>query len=152
MVDLTGAYNPDATPSAPSQPIPAGTYVAIIVESETKNSRANPSNRYLALTFEIVSPDDFKKRKLWKNINLWNSNPQAKAIADAEFAAIRIAVGQPSVTRSESLHNIPVELDVRVTKRKDTNELQNEIKGIYLRGHSASKGAPAAATAGDRPW
>lgn len=151
MVNLQGSYDPNATPSAPLELLPNGMYTAIVVESDLKASKANPSNQYLAITFELVD-GEHKGRKLWKNYNLRNSNAQAVAIANAEFAALRAATGVMNCHDSQQLHNIPVVLDVKVVKRKDNEELSNEIKAIHPRGGAGTVAAPVSAASEKAPW
>ena len=95
---------------------------------------------------------EHKGRKLWQNYNLWNSNTQAVAMANGEFAALRAATGVMNCHDSQQLHNIPVVLDVRVVKRKDNEELSNEIKAIHPRGGAGTVAAPVAAASEKAPW
>jgi hypothetical protein len=147
--------NFDATqvePSSGFSPIPAGKYVAVITDDEMKDTR-NGSGRYLQLTFEIVE-GEYSGRKLWTRLNLENANMDAVKIARADLSAICRAVNVMQLQDTVQLHNLPMVITVRLKKNKETDEMQNEIKGYeskqaYAPGATAS--APAAQTA-TAPW
>jgi hypothetical protein len=147
--------NFDATqvePSSGFSPIPAGKYVAVITDDEMKDTR-NGSGRYLQLTFEIVE-GEYSGRKLWTRLNLENANMEAVKIARADLSAICRAVNVMQLQDTVQLHNLPMVITVRLKKNKETDEMQNEIKGYeskqaYAPGATAS--APAAQTA-TAPW
>lgn len=147
--------NFDATqvePSSGFSPIPAGKYVAVITDDEMKDTR-NGSGRYLQLTFEIVE-GEYSGRKLWTRLNLENANMEAVKFARADLSAICRAVNVMQLQDTVQLHNLPMVITVRLKKNKETDEMQNEIKGYeskqaYAPGATAS--APAAQTA-TAPW
>lgn len=147
--------NFDATqvePSSGFSPIPAGKYVAVITDDEMKDTR-NGSGRYLQLTFEIVE-GEYSGRKLWTRLNLENANMEAVKIARADLSAICRAINVMKLQDTVELHNLPMVITVRLKKNKETDEMQNEIKGYeskqaYAPGATAS--APAAQTA-TAPW
>lgn len=139
----------DVEPASPRGPIPAGDYVAVIVESEEKpTSKGNGS--YLQFTFEVVDGEQ-KGSKLWSRLNLNNPSDVAVGIARAELSAICRAVGVMKPHDSTDLHNLPLVVKVAVKKRADTGELTNEVKGYKAKGGQA---APAAAPAkgAPAPW
>ena len=72
------------------EPVPAGKYLAAIVESEMKPTKSG-NGHFLELTFE-VGEGPYKGRKLWARLNLDNPNPQAVQIARGELSAICRAV------------------------------------------------------------
>ena len=55
--------------------IPAGTYEAVIAESEMKPTKSGTGS-YLELTIEIIS-GDYQGRRVWARLNLANSNVKA---------------------------------------------------------------------------
>lgn len=150
MANLNGF---DATTVEPVptdfEPIPAGKYPAILCDSQEKQSKAGHS--YLSLEFEIVE-GRYKGRKLWTNLNLNHPDPKAVKFARAELASICKAVGVLRPTDSAQLHNLPVLLNVKVSRRKDNDELQNRIKGYEPK--AAASGQPQQAPAGSNtaPW
>ena len=147
--------NFDATqvePSSGFSPIPAGKYVAVIIDDEMKDTRTG-SGRYLQFTFEIVE-GEYSGRKLWTRLNLENTNMEAVKIARADLSAICRAVNVMQLQDTVQLHKLPMIITVRLKKNKETDEMQNEITGYegkqaYAPGATASTPTAQTATA---PW
>ncbi len=78
----------------------------------------------------------------WVRLNLENPNATAVEIARRELSAICRSVGVLVPTDSTDLHNLPCMIHVRLKRRNDTGELQNEIKG-YSRRESGAKSLEA---------
>ena len=112
---------------SPLEPIPAGKYQAVIVESELKMTKSGTGS-YLELTFEIIS-GEFAKRRLWARLNIRNSNPKAVEIAQRDLSAICYAINVLHPQDSSELHDKPLTVTVRCVKNLDTGDIQNEIKG-----------------------
>ena len=74
-------------------PIPAGKYLAAIIESNMKPTKSG-KGQYLELTFQILE-GDFKGRKVWARLNLDNPSAQTVKIARGELSAISRAVSDP---------------------------------------------------------
>ena len=110
------------------EPITPGDYVALIVASEKKETKAK-TGYYLEFTFQIVE-GEFKERRLWDRLNLWNANKTAVKIANQRLAEIRKATGILNPSSSEELHDKPLLLKVVTRTRSDTGELTNEIKKV----------------------
>ena len=140
----------DATQIEPSEDfdvLPAGNYLALISSSEMKPTKAG-DGQYLNLTFQIIE-GQFQNRLLWHRLNLVNPNQTAVNIASAELAAICKAVGVLVPSDSSELHNIPMEIKVKVKRRNDTGEMQNEIKAFKKREQPAAQfGQPQTTTQG----
>lgn len=160
MANLNGFDANQVDPASSFDPIPAGKYVAAIIESEMKPTKAG-NGHYLELTFEI-GDGQYKGRRLWARLNLDNPNQQAVQIARGELSAICRAVGVLQPKDSVELHNLPLSIKVACRKRDDTGEITNEIKG-YERKEAAfsppvsmpgsAPAAPAAqATKPAPPW
>lgn len=143
MASLNGFNSNNVEPQKEFEPIPAGKYLAVIIESVMKPTK-NGAGQYLQLTFEILD-GAFKGRQLWARLNLKNSNSTTVQIAEQELSAICRAVGVPVVNDSVELHNIPLLITVKQKPRKDNGELTNEIKG-YAKRDSGGASAPQAAT------
>ena len=127
-------------PSIPFEAIPAGKYIAIITDSDMKETRSG-NGRYLQLEFEITE-GEYSGRKVWTRLNLENSNPEAVKYARADLAAICRAVGILHPGDSVELHNLPLQITVKCRKNQD-DEMTNEIKSFA----PVSAAAPAPATA-----
>src|SRR5690349_21272056 len=139
----------DVEPSQPRAPIPAGTYIAQIVQSEMRSARSG--GQYLWLELDIID-GEFRGRKLWDQLNLVNSNAQAAEIAQRTLSAICHAVGQMTVQDSEQLHFKPMKVTVKVQpagpdKNGTHREAQNRIAGYAACTSRASAVAACDASA-----
>jgi hypothetical protein len=151
MADLRGFDANTVEPSSDFEPIPAGKYLAVIIESEMKPTKAGTGS-YLQLTFEILD-GPYKGRKVWARLNLANSNETTVKIAQAELSAICRAVGVLAPNDSVELHDLPLVIHVKCKKRPDTGEVTNEVKGYSAKAALAepTPAKPAAATANSKP-
>lgn len=132
-------------PSAPMGIIPAGDYNVQIVKSEIKPT-ANGQSHYLQLELEVLD-GEFKGRKLWDILNLWNDNETAARIAQQSLSAIGHAVGVLDIRDSEQLHNKPMLASVKVEKgNAQYPDDKNRVKG-YGAYKGAATSAPAVAPA-----
>ena len=149
MPSLDG-FNASEVEPATFEPIPAGKYLAAITASEMKPTK-NGSGSYLQLTFTVLD-GEYRNRVLWARLNLQNSNATAVKIARGELSAICRAVNVMQPRDSVELHNIPLVITVKLKKRKDTDELSNEIKGYAPK--SAAAGQPQQVPSDDTspPW
>ncbi len=127
MANLNGFNANEVEPPQDFEPIPAGKYLAVIIESEMKPTK-NGNGQYLQLTLQILE-GPYKGRYVWARLDLHNANPTMVQIARQELSAICRAVGVMQPTDSVELHNIPLVITVKLKKREDTGELTNEIKG-----------------------
>ena len=148
MVSLGGFDANQVEPSTTFDPIPAGKYLAAIIESVMKPTKSG-NGEYLELTFQIVE-GEYKGRQLWARLNLNNPSQQAVKIARGELSAICRAVGVMAPNDSTELHNLPLVITVRCKKREDTGEITNEVKGYAKR--EAASGQPQQATEDTPPW
>lgn len=147
MPTLSGFDATQVDPLSSFEPLPNGRYVAAITSSEFKPTK-NGNGQYLELTFEVLE-GDHKGRKLWAWLNLKNPSDEAVRIAEQELSAICHATGVMRPGDSVELHDIPLVIDVRVTKRNDTGEMTNEIKGYDKRGYEEQR---AQFTGSTPPW
>jgi hypothetical protein len=148
MANLQGFDARTVEPSTDFEAIPAGKYVAIIADSEMKQTKSGTGS-YLELTFQIVE-GEFKGRNLWARLNLDNPNAVAVKIAQGELSAICRAIGVMAPNDSCELHNLPLVITVKCKKREDTGEITNEVKGYAKK--EATAGQPPQAAAQTPPW
>ncbi len=127
MTNLAGFDLSQVQESESFDVVPAGWYSAYISNSEKKVSQANSNNEYLKLELTIQS-GKFANRKVWTNLNLWNSNPKAAEIAQRDLKSICTAVGLGAVQDSAQLHNRPIQVKLAVRSSADYGD-QNEVKG-----------------------
>ena len=117
----------EVEPSKAFDPIPAGKYIAVITDSEMKETRAG-TGRYLQLEFEITD-GEYAGRKLWSRLNIENQNAEAVRMARADLSAICRAVNVLTPNDSADLHNLPLVIKVHCRKDKNTGEITNDIRG-----------------------
>ena len=136
----------EVEPSKEFDPIPAGKYIAVITDSEMKETRAG-TGRYLQLEFEITD-GEFAGRKLWARLNIENQNAEAVRLARADLSAICRAVNVLTPSDSIDLHNLPLVIKVHCRKDKNTGEITNDIRGYESKANykPEPKQAPAAQT------
>ncbi|HUT61008.1 MAG TPA: DUF669 domain-containing protein [Phycisphaerae bacterium] len=145
-----GNFNANDVEPTSFDPLPAGKYLAVITESEMKATKSG-AGQFLNLTFQVLD-GEHKGRKLWARLNLKNPNPQAEQIARGQLSAICRAVGVMAPRDSVELHNLPLVVTVKLKKRDDTGDLQNEISGYSKKDAAPAAPAPAAAASSTPPW
>jgi hypothetical protein len=148
MANLNGFNANNVEPATDFEPIPAGKYLAVISNSEMKPTKSG-SGTYLELTFQVLE-GQYKNRLLWSRLNLDNPNKQATQIAQGELSAICRAVGVMQPKDSTELHNLPLQITVKVKKREDSGDLVNEIKGYAKK--EAATGLHQQETTNTPPW
>jgi hypothetical protein len=136
------AFSFDATtvePDAGMSPIPAGTYLAQIIESNIKPTK-NGTGHYLQATWKVLD-GQYKGRLIFDRINVKNASQAAEQIGQKQLSALCHAVGVLRLQDSIQLHNRPAR--VRVVVREDEQYGDgNEVKGYEPAG---VQGMPAAA-------
>jgi len=146
MANLNGFDANDHEPLGDFTPIPSGDYLALITDSDMKPTK-NGAGQYLELKFQIVE-GEYKGRNQWARLNLNNPSSQAVEIAKRELSSICRAVGVMRPKDSMDLHDLPLIISVKVTKRADTGEPSNEIAGYKSRAEARTE---PAATSEDAP-
>ena len=136
----------EVEPSKAFDPIPAGKYIAVITDSEMKETRAG-TGRYPQLEFEITD-GEYAGRKLWSRLNIENQNAEAVRLARADLSAICRAVNVLTPSDSIDLHNLPLVIKVHCRKDKNTGEITNDIRGYESKANykPEPKQAPATPT------
>ena len=140
MANLNGFDANQVEPTS-FDPLPAGKYLACITESEMRPTKKG-AGQFLNLTFEIIE-GEYKGRKVWARLNLKNPNPQAEQIARGQLSAICRAVGVMTPRDSVELHNLPLQIKVKLKKRNDSEEMQNEVVGFEKKPDAVSPAAKA---------
>jgi len=142
-------FNADKVDPRPDfDPVPAAKYVAMIIDSEVRPTKAGTGS-YLQLKFQILE-GEFKDRLVWARFNLDNPNPKAVQIAQAELSALCRAINVMVFQETADLHNLPVVINVKCKKRQDSDEYQNEIKGYSRKETAASQ--PQQVANATPPW
>ena len=151
MANLNGFDANKIEPSTGFDPIPAGKYKAAITASEMKPTKKSDGS-YLELELTVLE-GACKDRKIWDRLCLSHPNPKAVQIARANLSAICRAVGVMKPQDSCDLHNLPLEITVKVKKTDD--DLTNEVKKYAAFGQgpvSPDSTTPANQADGTPPW
>ncbi len=155
MAELGFDYNAEEhKPLESFDPIPAGKYSAMIVESERKQTSAGTGER-LSLTWLIVE-GEYEGRKVFDGINLVNPNPKAVEISMRQLSSICRALGKLRIQDSAELHDIPCEIKVGVRPSGPDakgvhRDASNEVKDYAPLQASGTVPAPTATAAATRP-
>lgn len=139
----------EVEPNIGFQPVPAGKYIAVITDSEMKDTRSG-TGRYLQLEFEIIE-GEYRGRKLWSRLNLENPNPEAVRMARGDLSAICRAVNVLTPKDSIELHNLQLEITVRCKNNQD-GEITNEIKGYGAQARTQAVPPPQTGSNTQPPW
>lgn len=138
MADLSGFDATKVDPKTAFTPVPAGRYVAVIIESKNKPNKAG-TGTYLEFTFQVVE-GQFKGRLVWTRLNLQHITPKVVELARAELSSICHAAGVLRPKDSRDLHNRP--MTIVVSEKSGPDGSHNEIKD-YIALSSAANGGPA---------
>ena len=146
MATLHGFDSTEDYGSVGFAPIPEGYYTASINSTEERETSSR-NGSYLRVVFEVIE-GEHKGRSIFLNLNLNNPSAVAVRIARAELNAICSACGVLNPKDSSDLHDIPLQIRVKTSPRRDTGEIQNVIRGYKSIGESAQ----TATTASGAPW
>jgi hypothetical protein len=147
MAFLQGGFNAAAVqPADPMTPIPAGSYLMKIIESEVKPAKSG-KGQVLFLTCEVLD-GPCKGRKLWPKLSIAHENAQTEQIAQRLLSAICHAVGQLNLQDTEQLHHRPFLGRVKIRKGDAQYGDSNELAGAEVaQGGVPPSGGPVAAAA-----
>ena len=162
MADLSGFnFNAEEVePRTAYEPLPAGWYVAMITDSEMRQTRSG--GQMLQLRLDIVE-GDYENRVIYDRLNLIHDNPDAVEIAQRTLSSICRAVGIMQPKDSEDLHDVPLRIKLAIRPASNGYEASNNVKA-YEPVKSAAPGvakprqaapnqaAPAAPARPKKPW
>ena len=126
----------EITPTDSFDALPAGTYEAVVTESESRPMKSGNGMGF-NFTFEIVS-GEHKGRKVWAWITYEHrTSPDAQRIGREQLSAMCRAVGITQLTDTAQLHNLPMLITIAIDRNDQT---RNVIKKYSAK----NKSAPAA--------
>jgi hypothetical protein len=136
----------DARTVAPDQgtpePIPAGWYKVVMDSSEMVPTKDGVGMR-LTLVFKIID-GQYTNRKIFEGLNLKNASPVAQEIAYKQLSAICHATGVLVAEDSAQLHNIPLQIKVKLKAATGAYDAKNEVAG-YKHINEVVSNTPAVA-------
>ena len=124
MAGLGMQFNANQHAERTMDALPAGYYVAQIVNSEVKPTKT-PGGARLNLQFKILQ-GDFAGRVTFGGYNVQNANPVTVNIAMEELAELSRAVGVPVWNDTQQLHGIPFNLKLKVVPPQNGYDEKNE--------------------------
>jgi hypothetical protein len=130
-------FNFDAStvaPQASTGPVPAGTYLTQIIESDVAPLKSGKGTG-LKLTFEIID-GQHKGRRIWENLNIQHENEETQRIAQSQLSALCHAVNVIKLQDTAALHHKPVHVRVVVREAQGQYQASNNIKGYESAGGS----------------
>ncbi|MCD4830590.1 MAG: DUF669 domain-containing protein [Anaerohalosphaeraceae bacterium] len=127
MADLGNFNANEVEPTSAFEPLPAGKYIATITASEMKPTKKGDGS-YLELEFTVLE-GNCQGRKTWDRLCINHPKDLTQKIAKGCLSAICRAVGVLQPGDSVELHNLPLEINVKCKKSKDTGDIFNEIRG-----------------------
>lgn len=139
-------------------PIPAGEYLAMVVDSEVKVTKKK-DGEYISLKFKFIE-GKYKGRFIWSNLNIVNPNPIAVEIAQSELATLCRACGKAVIQDTQELHGVPIKMKIKITPAKGDFPAKNAAIGYAPATVGAATSNPAEAdkdggyddAPGEVPW
>lgn len=108
-------------------PLPAGDYIARIIDGQLKTSKSNGTPAY-GLTFEVIEPAEYKGRKFWHDN--W--------LTSAAMPQTKRDLGKLGVTSLDQLENpLPkyIRCKVKLAIRKDDDGTEsNRVRSFEVLG------------------
>lgn len=129
------------SPDAVFEPLPAGDYLAVIVDSDMKGTK-NGAGSYLELVLQVIE-GNYANRQIWDRLTLVHPNSKTVEIAQRRLSAICHAVGMLQITDSAQLHNRPMTVRVKVINDAEYG-LKNEVTGYKPAGNQPPQSSPVA--------
>jgi len=146
MANLNETYNASDLPESSSfDPVPAGTYTAVITEAELKQTKAG-TGQYIKTRYDIIGPTH-QGRVIYSNLNIRNPNPKAEEIGRQQLGELMRAIGLSSVSDTDQLIGGNCQIKVSIKPADGQYDVSNEVKGWRAIGGSSAP-VPAAA---DKP-
>lgn len=128
------------SPESEFSPLPAGVYVAQVVESDVKPTKSG-TGHYLQLTWKVLD-GQHAGRLVFDRLNIANQNETATRIGQQQLSQLCHAVGVLQLQDSQQLHSRPCRIKL-VVKQDPQYGDSNEVKGYELAQGMAAHTAPA---------
>ena len=118
MVALPYTSSSEAYPKTRFEPLPIGSYEAVVVQSELCPTKAG-NGQFVKLMWQITEPGQWCNRTLFSQHNVLNPNPDAEMIGRRELQDFATAMGVPEFAETDSLHGKPVVIKVAIELDKN---------------------------------
>lgn len=128
------------------EPVPPGTYLAEVVESDVVQTKNGAGNR-ITLTLRITE-GPCEGRQIWEGINFQHANDVAQRIGQQQLAELCAAVGMRGpLEDTQDLHGIPIRIRVKMSKPQEGYDQKNEVSRYMPLHDGAATAAPSAKAA-----
>lgn len=142
MGNLEGFDASSVDPKADFEPLPAGDYPGIIINSGFEKTAAGTGS-FLKLELEVID-GPHRGRRLFDRLNLDNPNEKAVNIARATLSSICRAVSVLRPKDSSELHNRAMLIKVELEPRADKpGTFSNRVKNYDTLAGNTSAQRPA---------
>lgn len=151
-----GGFDAQAVePQAPRDdaPLPAGVYTAEITGADVKDLKSG-NGVGLSLEFTIIDPAPHAKRKVWQNLNIKHSNPQAEQIGQSQLSSLCRVLNIGTLTDSDQLFGQVLRIRTKIRAAQGEYGPRSEVSDYEPAGTAAPArtAAPAPAAANVPPW
>lgn len=136
----------EVDPNQVFEALPAGDYTAIVSRIDIKQTKTG-SGQYLELEFDMQA-EQYRGRKLFDRLNLWNPNPKTVEIAQRQLSALCHATGELDLKDTDQLLGKLAVVSINA-KSDPQYGVRNEVKGYKapdgVQPQAAAPSAPRAA-------
>lgn len=137
MADLRGRYDSNADPSSGAEVLPAGLYTVKITGGDWKEN-SKKTGKFLQVNMQVVD-GPHSGAIIIDRFNLDNPSRDAVQIANAEFAALRKAVGVQDPKDTTDLIGPRFQVMLKCEKRNDDpSKMANRVQRYIERGQAAT--------------
>jgi len=133
MAELPSVFNATETEDASFKTLPMGWYIAQIVKSELRDTKAK-DGKMIKLQFKIVE-GEYAKRIVFANLNIINKNETTVAIAKSDLKKICEAIDIESVVDTQELHGEDMQIMLTIKPASGKWPEGNEIKDYRSADH-----------------
>ena len=150
----------EVEPQAPRDdaPLPAGLYTVEITGADVKPLKSG-NGTGLSLEFTVIDPAPHARRKVWQNLNIQHSNPQAEQIGQSQLSALCAAVGIQVLDDSDQLFQKILRIRTKVRPPEGQYAARAEVSGfepagatLPAQGHAPAQQPAANAPKATPPW
>lgn len=149
MADIGNFDATQVDPATGFDPLPAGDYPVIIIDSGMKSTK-NGAGRYLELTMQVID-GQFANRLIWDRLILEHTNAKTVEIAERQLSAICHAVGVLQVQDSTQLHDRPFTVRVKFVSDPQYGG-KNEVSSYKAIAATATSQQQVPAQPPAMPW
>lgn len=143
------------------EPLPAGPYEVEITNAEVRDLKSG-NGVGLNVEYTVIGPESYAGRKLWQNLNIKHTNPQAEQIGQSQLSSLCRALGIGVLNDSDELFQRILRVSVKIRPAKGDYPASNDItayEGMGVQQGQAQRPAQgrapasnAAAPKAAAPW